>query len=102
MLALSVRQPYADQIIRGTKRIEYRTVRTNIRERSRTFTPVRSWARTGRRSAEGVVIGTVEAWRCSGAPKDYRWHLARSEAPQEATPTAGQAPAGLVHAIPLS
>jgi ASCH domain len=29
--ASSIRQPYAEQILRGTKKIEYRTVRTNIR-----------------------------------------------------------------------
>ena len=31
--ALSIRQPYAEQILRGTKTIEYRSVKTNIRER---------------------------------------------------------------------
>ena len=31
--ALSIRQPYAEQILRGTKEIEYRSVKTNIRER---------------------------------------------------------------------
>ncbi len=31
--ALSVRQPYAEQILRGTKRLEYRSTNSNIRER---------------------------------------------------------------------
>ena len=33
MRALSIRQPYAEQILRGTKKIEYRGRPTNIRER---------------------------------------------------------------------
>src|SRR4051795_5225478 len=32
-LALSVRQPYAEQIMRGTKVIEYRSVPTHVRGR---------------------------------------------------------------------
>ena len=31
--ALSIRQPYAEMILRGIKKIEYRTMRTNIRGR---------------------------------------------------------------------
>lgn len=31
--ALSVRQPYAEQILCGTKKIEYRSIATRIRER---------------------------------------------------------------------
>lgn len=31
--ALSIRQPYVEQIMRGTKRIEYRTMLTRIRDR---------------------------------------------------------------------
>ena len=33
MRALSIRQPYAEQILRGTKLFEYRTRPTTIRER---------------------------------------------------------------------
>ena len=33
MRALSIRQPYAEQILRGTKRFEYRSRPTTIRER---------------------------------------------------------------------
>lgn len=33
MRALSIRQPYAEQILRGEKKIEYRSRPTNIRER---------------------------------------------------------------------
>ena len=33
MRALSVRQPYAELILRGEKKIEYRSKPTNIRER---------------------------------------------------------------------
>ncbi len=31
--ALNIRQPYAEQIMRGTKRVEYRTQPTKVRER---------------------------------------------------------------------
>jgi predicted transcriptional regulator len=31
--ALSVRQPFAEQIMLGTKKIEYRSMKTNIRGR---------------------------------------------------------------------
>ena len=33
MRALSVRQPYAELIVRGAKKIEYRSTPTSIRER---------------------------------------------------------------------
>jgi hypothetical protein len=33
MRALSIHQPYAEQILRGKKKVEYRSRPTNIRER---------------------------------------------------------------------
>jgi hypothetical protein len=33
MRALSIRQPHIEAILRGVKKIEYRSIRTNIRER---------------------------------------------------------------------
>lgn len=43
MLALSVRQPYAEYIMRRTKRVEYRTIRTNIRGRIYIYASLNVW-----------------------------------------------------------
>jgi hypothetical protein len=85
--ALSVRQPYAEQILRGTKQFEYRSVPTNIRERIYIYaslTPgsdedfAQMHARPGDFPA-GVLIGTVEVVDCEGKAGDYRWHLSKPE-----------------------
>ena len=82
--ALSVRQPYAEMILRGTKKIEYRSVRTHIRER------VYIYASTKPGDSEdfsklrcepgdlptGVLVGTVEFVDCTGADGDFEWCLA--------------------------
>lgn len=81
--ALSIRQPYAEQIMRGTKRIEYRTQPTKIRERIYIYaslTPADEYefkqmkARPGDFPV-GVLVGTVEVVDCTGVPGDYEWHL---------------------------
>jgi hypothetical protein len=84
MRALSIRQPYAEQILRRTKKIEYRTRPTSIiGERfyiyvsltpgdSRDFRPM------GLEPGDlptGVIVGTVEIEGCTGRPGDYMWHL---------------------------
>jgi hypothetical protein len=83
--ALSVRQPYAEQIMQGTKTIEYRSFRTNIRGRvyiHASLTPgpdgeFRKLGATVEDFEKGVIIGTVEIIDCTGVPEDYEWHLAR-------------------------
>jgi hypothetical protein len=83
--ALSIRQPYAEQIMLGTKTIEYRSMRTNIRERVYIYaslTPGPDWqfqkmAATPGVFPTGVIMGTVEIIDCTGVPDDYEWHLAR-------------------------
>ena len=85
MRALSIRQPYAEQIVRGTKRFEYRSRPTTIRERvyiyaRRKSGPASEFARMGVEPGDlmtGVLVGTVEIIDCSGKPGDYRWHLAQ-------------------------
>ena len=82
--ALSIRQPYAEQILRGTKRIEYRTVPTNLRDRVYIYASLqagdlRGFAQLGKLPGElptGVLVGTVRIVNCTGRPGDYRWHLA--------------------------
>jgi hypothetical protein len=68
MRALSVRQPYADQIMRGTKRIEYRSRPTKVRGRgcqvncvtgihAGTLSPntMTNWLRAALQSRIGIV-----------------------------------------------
>ena len=84
--ALSVRQPFADLILRGVKKFEYRTILTHKRERVYIYAskaPVahsESWAELNLEPGDlptGVLVGTVEIVGCFGEPGDYRWKLAR-------------------------
>ncbi|MBM3127554.1 MAG: ASCH domain-containing protein [Chloroflexi bacterium] len=79
--ALSVRQPYAEQILRGTKKIEYRSIPTKIRERVYIYASkkrARFDAKAEREKfATGVLIGTVEIVDCRLRNGEYHWHLAR-------------------------
>lgn len=67
--AISIRQPYAELILRGTKRAEYRSRRTNIRERVYIYASLRpaddtsGWRQIGREPGQlltGVIVGSVE------------------------------------------
>jgi len=83
--ALSIRQPYAEQIMRGTKKIEYRSMPTHIRERVYIYASMKpgdldEFAKLRCEPGDlptGVLIGTVEVVDCSGSDRDYEWHLAR-------------------------
>ena len=85
MRALSIRQPYVEQILRCTKRFEYRSRPTTIRGRvyidaSCKPGPASEFARMGVEPGDlmtGVLVGTVDIIDCSGKPGDYKWHLAR-------------------------
>lgn len=85
MRALSIRQPYAEQILRRTKKIEYRTRPTSIRERiyiyaSYTPGPLEEFQSLGCAPGDlptGVLVGTVEIIACIGKPGNYEWHLSR-------------------------
>ncbi len=85
MRAPSIRQPYAEQILRGIKKIEYRSRPTSIRERVYIYaslTPGRAkdFDSMGLAPGDlpvGVLVGTVEVTDCSGEPGDYKWHLKR-------------------------
>ena len=85
MRALSIRQPYAEQILRGTKCFEYRSRPTTIRERvyiyaSRKPGPALDFKRMRIDPGDlptGALVGTVEITDCSGEPGGYKWHLAR-------------------------
>ena len=81
--ALSIRQPYAEAIMLGTKRIEYRSRPTNIRERVYIYASlapgdVEDFEAMGKKPGDlptGALIGTVEVVDCTGQPGDYQWHL---------------------------
>lgn len=84
MKALSVRQPYAELIMRGEKREEYRTIPTNIRERVYIYAAKKVekslCAENGLSIDDlptGVLVGTVEIAGCRKKGKDskYAWNL---------------------------
>ncbi|HEV8588491.1 MAG TPA: ASCH domain-containing protein [Pyrinomonadaceae bacterium] len=85
MPALSIRQPYAEQILRGTKRIEYRSMSTNKRGRVYIYAgqspgPSNEWRKIGLEAGDlptGVLVGTVEIIDCiKKGTNDYHWILA--------------------------
>jgi hypothetical protein len=85
-IALSIRQPYVEEILRGIKRIEYRSRPTNIRGRVLIYAalqPASDLTRFAKLKVEpgelptGLVVGSVEVTDCTGVPGDYQWHLAR-------------------------
>jgi hypothetical protein len=89
--ALSIRQPYAEMILRGIKTIEYRSMVTNIRGRvyiyaSLTPGPVGDFEKLDAKPGDfptGVLVGTVEIVGCrtpliSEYP-EYNWLLDKPE-----------------------
>ena len=84
--AISIRQPYVEQILRGIKKIEYRSRPTNIRESVYLYASLqpgrdpRSWKRVGKIPGElptGFVVGSVEIAGCRFNEKDdcYEYKL---------------------------
>ena len=71
--AISIRQPYVELILRGTKTREYRSRPTNIRERVYLYAGLRpadspaSWRKLGKHPGDlstGVIVGSVEITNC--------------------------------------
>lgn len=99
--AISIRQPFVEQILRGTKRYEYRSVPTNIRERVYLYASLkhrtekefwRGMGVTPQQLPKGVIVGTVEVTDCKRAafggykyklanPKRLRKHLVATNQP---------------------
>jgi hypothetical protein len=85
MSALSVRQPNAEQILRGRKKIEYRNMPTNKRERvyiyaSKTPADHEAWEEIGLEPGDlqtGVIVGSVEVVGCRKVRGEYEWDLAK-------------------------
>ena len=87
MRALSIRQPYAEQILRGNKKIEYRSRSTKIRERIYIYASLtpgdpKDFKKIKMQPDDlptGVLVGTVEIIDCTGEQGDYEWHLAKPD-----------------------
>ena len=87
MRALSIRQPYAELILRVEKKIEYRSRPTRIRERvyvyaSRRPGKPKDFEEVNLQPGDlptGVLVGTVEVVGCTGGGSYYEWQLANPE-----------------------
>lgn len=85
--AISIRQPYCDQILRGIKLSEYRSRRTNLRERVYLYASLtpgdrEDWDDHGYAPGElpaGVIVGSVEIIDCRWNEElnTFGWKLAR-------------------------
>ena len=103
MRALSIRQPYLELILRGIKKIEYRSRPTLIiGERfylyaSKMPGPVEGFEELGCEPGmlpTGVLLGTAVISKCTGNRSDYEWHLTDvKRLKQPRTPTKKGQPA---------
>ena len=90
--ALSIRQPHAEAIMRGIKKIEFRSRPTQIRGRVQIYASLKrysadeeawmlSTAKYGMPDIScddlprGVLIGTVEVCDCTEKDGEFNWHL---------------------------
>ena len=76
--ALSIRQPWAEQILRGEKTVEYRSRPTNIRGEVYIYASLANPDPGEDGDADlprGLVVGTVEITGCSGMEGEYEWEL---------------------------
>ena len=86
-IALNVRQPYAELIVSGKRRVEHRPRSTIKRERIYIFASgalpdAKACAKYGLDPDDcprGVLIGTVEIVDCEPGPAGYAWRLANPE-----------------------
>ena len=76
--ALSIRQPYAEQILLGKKKIEYRSTVTKKFERVAIYASKTAEA-GGEDLPKEVLVGTVEITGCKERNGQYEWLLAKPE-----------------------
>lgn len=85
--AISIKQPFVEQILNGTKKMEFRTVPTNIRERVYLYASLKprpksdpSWRKLPKPERDlpvGRIVGTVEIVGCTERGVfDYAYKLA--------------------------
>lgn len=101
-LAISIKQPYAELILVGKKKLEYRNRPTRIRGRVWIYASQKpadddaSWRRSGSEPGElpvGVVVGSVEIVGCRALGKDdYGYVLARPKRCRPWKPTGKPQP----------
>lgn len=85
--AISIRQPFVEMILRGVKPIEYRTRKTNIRERVYLYASLtvekdicEEEGLDFNNLPTGLIVGTVEIIDCKEIGRDdYAWYLANPE-----------------------
>jgi hypothetical protein len=88
--AISVRQPYAELILRGAKKNEFRSRPTNLRERVYIYAALKpaddpqQWGRAKAKPGDlptGVLVGSVEIVGCSWDARAscYAYALRRPE-----------------------
>lgn len=84
MLALSIRQPYAELILQGLKTIEYRSARTHkIGQRFYIYAAKRPGNPAGfdllgcskDDLPTGVIVGSARILNCTKGKRFWEWHL---------------------------
>ncbi|MCL4208004.1 MAG: DEAD/DEAH box helicase family protein, partial [Pirellulaceae bacterium] len=100
--ALSIRQPWAEQVLRGEKPIEYRSKPTKVRGRIYIYASLGRYDASEERQMEdevgfpiddlprGLVVGTVEIVDCTGSDGEYEWQLGNPERLPEPLPPQEQ------------
>ncbi len=77
--ALTIQQPWVEQILLGTKKNEFRSQKTNVRERVWLYasdTPAdwpEAWKEVGKKPGSlpaGCIVGSVEIVECKWDPKE--------------------------------
>ncbi len=95
MRALSVKQPYAEEIAAGEKKREYRTWKAGaVVGGDLLIVASRSPGEGYAGEAQGVAICVVHVTKISGAPGDYAWHLSN---PRRVDPEPIKGYAALFH-----
>jgi len=84
--ALSIKQPWADQIAQGSKKIEYRSWNTKFKG---DFVVVASKSPSIEGLPTGCTICLAELYDVTGQPGDYQWHL-RNIRPLPPVPIQGR------------
>jgi len=86
MRAISIRQPWAEKILQGDKKCEYRQTACRIlNERVYIYASPKvekkereEFKRLGLKPGDlptKVLVGTIEFESCTGSPKNYRWKI---------------------------
>jgi len=84
--AISIRQPWAEEILQGDKKCEYRQTACRIlNERVYIYASPKvekkereEFKRLGLKPGDlptKVLVGTIEFESCTGSPKNYRWKI---------------------------